>query len=216
MAGDSAAFGEVFARHRERLWAVALRTLGNPDDAADALQEAMISAFRQAASFRGESAVTTWLHRIVVNACLDQMRRQAARPAVPSGDEVALDLLSRPSPGADPAPDSDTALDVTAALRMLPIGQRAALVLVDMLGYPVATAAEVLGVSPGTVKSRCARGRARLMPYLAHLRVAAERPGPTGNRPPGGRVSPAQAAPASLRTHELTSEGGSTERDRPS
>ncbi|MGH8880276.1 MAG: sigma-70 family RNA polymerase sigma factor, partial [Stackebrandtia sp.] len=69
--GDRDAFGELFRRHRDRLWAVALRTLSDPEEAADALQDAMIKAYRAAAKFRGDSAVTTWLHRIVVNACLD-------------------------------------------------------------------------------------------------------------------------------------------------
>ena len=81
VAGDPDAFGELFARHRGRLWAVALRTTGNPEDAADALQDAMISAFKRAESFRGDSAVTTWLHRIVVNACLDRLRRAKVRLA---------------------------------------------------------------------------------------------------------------------------------------
>jgi RNA polymerase sigma factor (sigma-70 family) len=85
----------LFLRHRDRLWAVALRTLADADEAADALQDAMISAFRRAADFRGESAVTTWLHRIVVNACLDRMRRKAARPATNGMDERALDALAR-------------------------------------------------------------------------------------------------------------------------
>src|SRR5580692_81794 len=89
--GDSEAFGLLFVRHRERLWAVALRTLGDQEEAADALQDAMISAFRRAADFRGESAVTTWLHRIVVNACLDRLRRRAARPATLTGEEEVLD-----------------------------------------------------------------------------------------------------------------------------
>src|ERR1700748_912624 len=80
--GDPEAFGVLFKRHSGRLWAVALRISCDPDDAADALQEAMISAFRRAADFRGESAVTTWLHRIVVNASLDRLRRRAARPAL--------------------------------------------------------------------------------------------------------------------------------------
>src|SRR5258707_2315844 len=75
VAGDPDAFGELFLRHRDRLWAVAVRTLADPEEAADALQDAMISAFRRAGSFRGDSAVTTWLHRIVVNACLDRLRR---------------------------------------------------------------------------------------------------------------------------------------------
>ncbi|HWN63471.1 MAG TPA: sigma factor, partial [Streptosporangiaceae bacterium] len=63
VGGDQEAFGLLFTRHRDRLWAVALRTLADADEAADALQDAMISAFRRAADFRGESAVTTWLHR---------------------------------------------------------------------------------------------------------------------------------------------------------
>src|SRR5216683_2728291 len=170
--GDPDSFGQLFLRHRDRLWAVALRTLGDQEEAADALQEAMISAFRRAAAFRGESAVTTWLHRIVVNASLDRLRRKATRPVAATGDERTLDLLSQEaSHAADPAAASDTALDVAAALRLIPPEQQAALVLVDMLGYPVADAAEVLGISVGTVKSRCARGRARLLPHLSHLRA---------------------------------------------
>ncbi|HEX9066947.1 MAG TPA: RNA polymerase sigma factor SigM [Streptosporangiaceae bacterium] len=167
--GDPDAFGELFARHRDRLWAVAVRTLHDPEDAADALQDAMISAFRRAGSFRGDSAVTTWLHRIVVNACLDRMRRRAARPEVAGGDERLLDAMSR-SASADPSDGSEVSVEVMAALRQLPRDQQVALVLVDMLEYPVADAAQLLGVAQGTVKSRCARGRARLLPKLAHLR----------------------------------------------
>jgi RNA polymerase sigma-70 factor (ECF subfamily) len=187
--GDSDAFGMLFARHRERLWAVAVRTLGDVNEAADALQDAMISAFRQAGGFRGEAAVTTWLHRIVVNACLDRLRRQAARPASTGLDEATMDALALRPHQADEAAATETALDVTAALRTLPGEQQAALVLVDMLGYPVADAADILGIPPGTVKSRCARGRARLVPRLAHLRgrVAPR----AGNQAPSAHVSPA-------------------------
>ena len=164
----------LFTRHKDRLWSVAVRTLGDAEEAADALQDAMISAFRQASSFRGDSAVTTWLHRIVVNACLDRLRRRAARPTVSGLDERAMDVLSPGPAGADAAARAETSLDVLAALRTLPPEQQAALVLVDMLGYSVADAAAVLGISPGTVKSRCARGRARLLPRLAHLRDRGE------------------------------------------
>ncbi len=160
-AGDRYAFTELVHRHRDRLWAVALRTLGDREDAADALQDALISAYRSADRFRGDSAVTTWLHRIVVNACLDRVRRRAARPTVPLTD-------TEPAPVAPV--DSDTALDVRAALAQLPVDQRAALVLVDVQGYSVAEAAAVLGVAEGTVKSRCARGRARLAALLGYLR----------------------------------------------
>jgi RNA polymerase sigma-70 factor (ECF subfamily) len=181
VAGDREAFGELFLRHRDRLWAVALRTVCDPEEAADALQDAMVSAFRRAGDFRGDSAVTTWLHRIVVNASLDRLRRRAARPAVAGGDEEALEALAPHD--ADPARATDTRLDVEAALRILPPQQRAALVLVDMLGYSVDAAAAILEVSPGTVKSRCARARARLLPYVSHLR---------GNRSASESVSPAQ------------------------
>ena len=81
VAGDHDAFGELFARHRDRLWAVALRTTGHPEDAADALQDGLISAYRRAGSFRGDAAVTTWLHRVIVNACLDRMRAARVRAA---------------------------------------------------------------------------------------------------------------------------------------
>jgi RNA polymerase sigma-70 factor, ECF subfamily len=193
VAGDSDAFGELFQRHRERLWAVAIRTLGDPEEAADALQDAMIAAFRRADSFRGDSAVTTWLHRIVVNAALDRMRRRAARPTASGQDEEVLDALATSGrPLSDPSGTTDTSLDVQAALRTLVPDQRAALVLVDMLGYSVADAADVLGVSEGTVKSRAARGRAKLLPRLAHLSAGAIPAQDRRNQSTGGRVLPAR------------------------
>jgi len=183
VAGDPDAFGMLFLRHKDRLWAVALRTAADPEDAADALQEAMVSAFRRASDFRGDSAVTTWLHRIVVNAAVDRIRRRPAQALSWSGEPADLDALAvnattdtRPRPSAvavsiDPMDTTEVRLDVDAALRRLPEQQRIALVLVDMLGYPVADAAEMLGVSTGTIKSRCARGRVRLLPFLSHLRT---------------------------------------------
>ena len=176
LAGDPHAFGQLVRRHQDRLWAVALRTLGDREEAADALQDALISAYRSADRFRGESAVTTWLHRIVVNACLDRIRRRAARPTVP---------LVETTPVPVPAVDSDTVLDVRAALQRLPADQRAALVLVEVQGYSVAEAAAILGIPDGTVKSRCARGRARLAALLGYLRnppSGADVPSQTTNR----------------------------------
>jgi RNA polymerase sigma-70 factor, ECF subfamily len=170
VAGDPDAFTTLFRRHRDRLWAVALRTLGDPEQAADALQEAMISAVRAAERFRGDARVTTWLHRIVVNACIDQARRSAVRAADPLPDDASE--LDRMPALADPSHRDDTAdrvaerAEVRRALATLPADQRAALVLVDMEGYSVAEAAEILDCAPGTVKSRCARGRARLAPLL--------------------------------------------------
>jgi len=193
VAGDPDAFGELFQRHRERLWAVAVRTLGDPEEAADALQDAMIAAFRRADSFRGDSAVTTWLHRIVVNAALDRMRRRSARPTAGAQDEDVLDALATSGrPLSDPSGSTDTSLDVQAALRTLVPEQQAALVLVDMLGYSVADAAGVLGVSEGTVKSRAARGRAKLLPRLSHLSPGAIPTQNRRNQSASGRVLPAR------------------------
>jgi RNA polymerase sigma-70 factor, ECF subfamily len=194
--GDRDAFGQLFLRHRDRLWAVAVRTLSDPEEAADALQDAMISAFRRAGSFRGDSAVTTWLHRIVVNACVDRLRRKAVRPAAGGTDERSLDNLAAAHCAPDPSSDSDTSLDVMSALRTLPPDQQAALVLVDMLGYPVAEASDILGVSEGTVKSRCARGRARLVPRLAHLR---QRGAPRASGAPGPADLPGASGPPAAR-----------------
>jgi len=182
--GDPHAFGQLIVRHRERMWAVAMRTLGDQEEAADALQDAFLSAYRAAGRYRGDAAVTTWLHRIVVNACLDRLRRKSIRPATPLGDEAKIDALAPKLP--DPTEGHGTLLEVTAALGELPFEQRAALILVDMLGYGVDDAAEFLDVPPGTIKSRCARGRARLARRLAHLRNRAGRANVEGSKKEGG------------------------------
>ncbi|WP_328670269.1 RNA polymerase sigma factor SigM [Streptomyces sp. NBC_00328] len=183
--GDPDAFGELVRRHRDRLWAVALRTLGDREEAADAVQDALVSAYRAAHTFRGQSAVTTWLHRITVNACLDRARKAASRKTSPVDDTQRLEQLLEPhESAAAPAERNDLHRELIAALGTLPADQRAALVLVDMQGYPVAEAAHILDVPTGTVKSRCARGRARLLPLLAHLRK--ENPGDEETKKSGG------------------------------
>jgi RNA polymerase sigma-70 factor (ECF subfamily) len=165
-AGDPHAFSELVRRHRDRMWAVAIRTLRDQEEAADALQEAFISAFRGAASFRAESQVTTWLHRIVVNACLDRLRRRQTRPTVPLSDVG----MGEPIAPGDVMADRDTRFAVQEALAQLSEDQRVPIVLVDVEGYSVAETAQLLGIAEGTVKSRCARGRAKLAKLLGHLR----------------------------------------------
>jgi RNA polymerase sigma-70 factor, ECF subfamily len=191
--GDREAVGEVFRRHRDRLWAVALRTLGDREEAADALQDAFVSVLRTTGSsaggsgaFRGDAAVSTWLHRVVVNACLDRARRRTARPTDPMPETEPAART------ADAFAATDNALDVVAALDTLPIDQRAALVLVDMYGWSVEDAAEVLDCPTGTVKSRCARGRAR----LAGLLEAGVRNQPTPAGVPLQQTSPQPAGSA--------------------
>ena len=183
VAGDPEAFEALVLRHAARLHAVAVRTLGDREEALDALQDALLSAHRAAASFRGDARVTTWLHRIVVNACLDRARRLAARPVVHLSDAPGgVAGLEGLADSRDREGESDTALDVEQALAQLPAEQRAALVLVDLQGHSVDEAARVLDCPVGTVKSRCARGRARLAVLLGHLAPAVR------NRPEGRGV----------------------------
>ncbi|MGN0063689.1 MAG: RNA polymerase sigma factor SigM [Nocardioides sp.] len=205
--GDPEAFGVLFGRHRDRLWAVALRTMGNPHDAADGLQDGMVAAFRRAGSFRGDAAVTTWLHRVVVNACLDRIRASKVRRAEALPDD--LDdwsdrgaLVSSAGTESDPvqnAIDDERRRTVLRALETLPAEQRAALVLVDMEGYPVAEVAAMLDCAEGTVKSRCSRGRAKLAELLGMLRPDAEGEQDHGNPPAAGavpRTGPPRGPPA--------------------
>jgi RNA polymerase sigma-70 factor (ECF subfamily) len=206
--GDPDAFGEIVRRHRDRLWAVALRTLGDREEAADAVQDALVSAYRAAHTFRGQSAVTTWLHRITVNACLDRARKADSRKTAPVDDTERLEQLLEPHESASaPAERNDVHRQLLEALGTLPQEQRAALVLVDMQGYPVAEAAQILDVPTGTVKSRCARGRARLLPLLGHLRPgrsedprsgdsgSGDESGPGRNPMQGTSVPPATESP---------------------
>ncbi len=177
VAGDRYAFGELYGRHHRRLRRLARLTIGCPEEAEDALQEAMLSAHRAAGSFRYNAAVGSWLHRIVINACLDRLRRNKIS---------YTELLATHAIVGDRTAEVETALDVRAALCRLPANQRAAVVAVDMHGYSVADAADAFGVAPGTVKSRCARGRARLAVLLGRSR----HPGPgAAVRSGGGRIA---------------------------
>ncbi len=166
-AGDQHAFTDLINRHIDYLWSVALRTSRNPEDAADGLQDALLAAHRTAADFRSDAKVTSWLHRIVVNACLDRIRRNNARRTIPLPE---WDDLSIADP-TDEISSIDLSVSIGRALHVLPEGQRQAIVAVDIEGYSVAEAATLLGVAEGTIKSRCARGRLRLAQVLGHLRT---------------------------------------------
>ena len=162
-AGDPRAF-DLLARHNYGLlWGVAMRMLDHPDDAADAVQEALIAALRRAHTYRGEASVRTWLCRITVNTCIDRIRRERLRPTEAWGER-------EPSSGVDHAGRVVTRLAVDEALAQLSVEQRVAVVLVDVQGWSVAEVARLVGVPPGTVKSRCARARTRLAELLGHLR----------------------------------------------
>jgi RNA polymerase sigma-70 factor, ECF subfamily len=198
VAGDTDAFGELFGRHRDRLWAVALRTMGNPHDAADGLQDGLVAAYRRAETFRGDAAVTTWLHRVVVNACLDRIRAAKVRRAEALPDDVdeqrdrgsTLTAARETDDPEQAAIRNERRRALLAALATLPVEQRSALVLVDMEGHSVAEVAAMLECAEGTVKSRCARGRERLATLLRD-RLAEPDPPPARPIPVPPDPSPA-------------------------
>ncbi len=163
-AGDGLAFGELVARLERQLWNVAARTLHRPDDASDVVQETLVAAYRRADTYRGDASVRTWFTRILINACMDRMRGEQRR------DDLRLAGRDPMARRPDLASELATRLSVEDGLAELPVQQRVAVVLVDVQGWPVAEVAQVLDVPVGTVKSRCARGRARLAVLLGHLR----------------------------------------------
>lgn len=186
VAGQVGAFDVLVRRYAERLWLLAFRTLDHREDAADAVQETFVSALRHAHRYRGDSEVSTWLHRITVNACLDRIRRRRTRAVEP----LAGHDLPTPRDGID---DHLTRLTVAEALATLPDGHRLAVVLVDVHGFSIGEAAAILGVAEGTIKSRCARARGRLAGLLGHLRPREESTVPGGNDEGSGDVQPTSA-----------------------
>ena len=156
LAGDRAAFGALVERHQRRVYNLSYRMLGRPEDAADATQDAFVTAMRKLEGFRGTSAFTTWLHRVAVNACYDALRTRG-RVLLSQEDE-----MPEPPPAPDPSDDTDTAVDVQRALLQVPENFRAVLILHDMQGMPYEDIATLLGAAVGTVKSRLHRGRVAL------------------------------------------------------
>jgi RNA polymerase sigma factor (sigma-70 family) len=171
--GDVAAFNALVDLHQRQLFNVCYRTLGNAEDAADATQEALLSAFRALKTFNGPAAgLRGWLLRIAVNACYDQLRRRQRRPAdsldalgsSDSDHEGSLaERLADPRPGPEQhSMGAETARTVQAAIDRLPPEQRTTVVLCDVQGLSYEEAAQAMSVELGTVKSRLSRARAQL------------------------------------------------------
>jgi RNA polymerase sigma-70 factor (ECF subfamily) len=160
--GSAAAFETLVQRHSARVYHLCLRILGDPDEAADASQDAFLTAVRKLDTFRGEAAFTTWLHRVTVNACYDSLRKKRRQPMLRLVREDDDEPLDAGPPIPDHAAGVDLSIDVQQALRSVPEDFRVALVLADVEDLPYERIAEILGVAVGTVKSRVFRGRAAL------------------------------------------------------
>lgn len=169
--GDLSAFNELVLHYQNRVFNLAYRIMGDEDSAADATQEAFISAYQAINGYRGGS-FRAWLMRIVTNACYDELRRRKRRPtsslealyvtdAAPG--EPMVTGLEGPEASAQ-RQDLNRALQ--AGLQALPAEQRVALVLSDVQGYNYQEIANITGASLGTVKSRLSRARAKMRDYL--------------------------------------------------
>jgi RNA polymerase sigma-70 factor (ECF subfamily) len=170
--GDAAAFGELVLRHQDRAFNLAFRLTGSHEDAADAVQEAFLKAYRGMASFRRQSSFYTWLFRIVVNEVRSRRRAGSSRPAVftlssADGPDAPAGLRSSGPDPSEQASLSERRQIVEAALESLEFDQRAIIALRDIEGRDYAEIAEVLGCPQGTVKSRLHRARMALKDALA-------------------------------------------------
>lgn len=167
-AGDPEAFNRLMERHERRMYAVALRMCANREDAQDCLQEAMLRVFRAIGGFKGESSFSTWVYRITMNTCLDELRRKKNKQASSLDDlldEGWAPADERGSPEKQ-AVRAETARTLRRAIGELPEDMRAAVVLRDIEGYAYEEIARALEVNVGTVKSRISRGREKLREKL--------------------------------------------------
>ena len=167
--GDLAAFEAIYKAHSGRLFSLACRMVGNPTDAEDLLQDIFLAAHRKLDSFRGDSALGTWLYRLATNLCLDHLRSRAAKSSQITDtidDEPALaDAGSRRL--ADRTVDK---MDLERAMAQLPEGCRTAFVLHDVEGLEHREVAELLGIAEGTSKSQVHKARLRLRGILGGSR----------------------------------------------
>lgn len=174
--GDERAFDELLVRYERKVYAIAYRMCGDPDDARDVTQDVFLSAYKALRTFRYEAQLGTWFHRVAVNAALDRLRKRKRRAESP------LELV-RERADAGPAPDeraeaTERAAAVQAALNKLSDDHRAVLVLHDIQDLDYAGVAEALHIPIGTVKSRIHRARAEMAVLLGHLRAGEQSQGP--------------------------------------
>jgi RNA polymerase sigma-70 factor (ECF subfamily) len=160
-AGDGVAFEELYRRHYRRVYALTLRMMGNPTEAEDMTQDVFLQLFNKIGMFRGESAFTTWLHRMTVNQVLMHFRKKSTRSELltDEGETPVQIVQGTANPGAMPVIDR---ISLEKALNELPVGYRTVFVLHDVEGYDHYEVAEMLGIAEGTSKSQLHKARLKL------------------------------------------------------
>lgn len=172
--GDQQAFAALYAAHRRRVYSLCLRMVHNVEDAEDLMQEAFLQVFRKLHTFRGDSAFSTWLHRVTVNVVLMSLRKKPWRDA-------SLDEMSEPEEGETARPvlgcedellaHSVDRIALERALEHLPPGYRLVFALHDIFGYEHQEAADILGCSAGNCKSQLHKARMKLRTVLQKSRT---------------------------------------------
>ena len=172
LGGDVAAFDELVRAHEDRVFGICLRMMQDRDAALDAVQETFITVFRKADRYQAKAAFSTWLYRVAVNTCYDQLRKAKRRRTDPLPETIdPADPRSD-----DPIRAAELRPDIERALAALPDEFRSAVVLVDIEGLALERTAEILDVPTGTVKSRVFRGRKLLAESLGNLRAGSQHP----------------------------------------
>jgi RNA polymerase sigma-70 factor, ECF subfamily len=164
-AGDTAAFAELYRRHFRRVYALCLRMTGDPVQAEDLTQDVFIQLFNKIGSFRGESAFTTWLHRMTVNQVLMHFRKRSTKSELTSGDDETPDQIVKGTENPNAMPIVDR-IALEKAIQQLPTGYRTVFILHDVEGYEHEEIAKMMGVAVGTSKSQLHKARLKLRNYL--------------------------------------------------
>lgn len=162
--GDASAFNELLGMHEKKMYAVCLRICTNPEDAQDCLQEAMLRIYRSISSFKGQSSFSTWVYRIAMNTCLDELRKKKNKQT--TSLDGLLDMGWSPSDDYDTPEHHTIAAQKRSAIQNaisdLPEDMRSAIVLRDIEGFSYEEISGMLGINVGTIKSRISRGREKL------------------------------------------------------
>jgi RNA polymerase sigma-70 factor (ECF subfamily) len=175
-AGDHSAFHLLVERHRAMVYRVAYQFAGNHHDAEDIAQEVFIKVYRSLGRFRQDAQLTSWMYRIVMNACIDHRRRQSPAGAAPFGEEAELKMLNTPADGPGPeerAYGGELGSVLEAEIQRLPPGQRVVFVMRHHQGLKLSEIADALGLAEGTVKRQLHAAVHRLRQALTVANVTA-------------------------------------------
>jgi RNA polymerase sigma-70 factor (ECF subfamily) len=174
--GDAAAFQALVERHRSMVYRVAYQFAGNHYDAEDIAQEVFIKVYRSLDRFRQDAQLTSWMYRIVMNACIDHRRRSRPAVSAPFGEEAEHRLMNtvEETPGPeDRAYAGELGQVLEAEINRLPHGQRIVFVMRHHQGLKLGEIAEALGLAEGTVKRQLHAAVHRLRHALSHAKVTA-------------------------------------------